>query len=166
VYLVEAERARRYDFYRILDKVQRYDRVRQTRRDLWQRRWGVETFPPVLLLMLDPGQHVARLREQAQGNQVRFLTPRREREIAPHPSLKPQRLMRQLVWAALPLGEGIVHDPFMGAGATIAAVVALGHQTLWVEVDPGYFGMAQSAIPKLAALTPDGELALVANCQG
>jgi site-specific DNA-methyltransferase (adenine-specific) len=30
-------------------------------------------------------------------------TPHQERKIAPHPSLKPQKFLRQLVWAALPL---------------------------------------------------------------
>jgi len=37
-----------------------------------------------------------------------------ERKIAPHPSLKPQAFMRQIVRASLPLGEGVVLDPFMG----------------------------------------------------
>jgi len=37
-----------------------------------------------------------------------------ERALAPHPSLKPQRLLRQLVRAALPLGVGIIYDPFAG----------------------------------------------------
>jgi site-specific DNA-methyltransferase (adenine-specific) len=40
-----------------------------------------------------------------------------ERELAPHPSLKPQNLLRQLVRAALPLGEGTILDPFMGSGS-------------------------------------------------
>lgn len=44
-----------------------------------------------------------------------------ERDVAPHPSLKPQDFMRQIVRAALPLGEGTVLDPFMGGGSTIAA---------------------------------------------
>jgi site-specific DNA-methyltransferase (adenine-specific) len=44
-----------------------------------------------------------------------------ERAIAPHPSLKPQAFMRQIVRAALPLGVGTILDPFMGAGSTIAA---------------------------------------------
>ncbi|GAB4287517.1 MAG: hypothetical protein Fur0025_21030 [Oscillatoriaceae cyanobacterium] len=35
-------------------------------------------------------------------------TPKQEREIANHPSLKPQSFLRQVVYAALPLGEGIL----------------------------------------------------------
>jgi hypothetical protein len=34
-----------------------------------------------------------------------------ERAIAPHPSLKPQAFMRQIVRAALPFGIGVILDP-------------------------------------------------------
>jgi site-specific DNA-methyltransferase (adenine-specific) len=47
-------------------------------------------------------------------------TPQPERDIADHPSLKPQSFLRQVVHAALPLGEGIIVDPFMGSGSTVA----------------------------------------------
>ncbi len=79
-------------------------------------------------------------------------TRREERSIAPHPSLKPQAFMRQLVRAALPLGKGIVVDPFMGGGATIAAAAAVGYNSIGVEHDPAYFEIAQRAIPMLARL--------------
>ncbi len=75
-----------------------------------------------------------------------------EREIAPHPSLKPQQFMRQIVRAALPLGEGIVLDPFMGGGSTIAAACSVGYRSIGIEHDPEFFAMARQAIPKLAAL--------------
>jgi site-specific DNA-methyltransferase (adenine-specific) len=35
-------------------------------------------------------------------------TPQRERAISDHPSLKPQSFLRQVVYAALPLGKGVV----------------------------------------------------------
>jgi DNA modification methylase len=76
-----------------------------------------------------------------------------ERMMAPHPSLKPQALMRQLVRAALPFGTGIVLDPFMGAGSTIAAAVSIGYRSVGIERDPAYFAMAQRAIPRLANLS-------------
>lgn len=79
-----------------------------------------------------------------------------ERAIAPHPSLKPQALMRQIVRAALPLGEGVVLDPFMGAGSTIAAAVAVGYASIGIERDVAYFEMAEKAIPGLAQLTVNG----------
>src|SRR3984885_3351793 len=52
-----------------------------------------------------------------------------ERKIAPHPSLKPQAFMRQLVRAALPLGRGVIVDPFMGSGPTIADAAAVRYPT-------------------------------------
>lgn len=76
-----------------------------------------------------------------------------EREIASHPSLKPQSLMRQLAHAALPLGEGIILDPFMGSGSTIAAAAALGLRSVGVEKNPEYFRLACQAVPRLAELT-------------
>lgn len=81
-----------------------------------------------------------------------------ERTIAPHPSLKPQAFMRQVVRASLPLGEGIVLDPFMGAGSTIAAAQAVGYESIGIELDPVYFEIAQAAIPRLACLPDRGVL--------
>lgn len=75
-----------------------------------------------------------------------------ERSLAKHPSLKPQVLMRLLVRASLPLGKGVVLDPFMGSGATIAAATYLGLRSVGVELDYRFFCMARSAIPKLAKL--------------
>lgn len=79
-------------------------------------------------------------------------TPRRERDIANHPSLKPQSLMRQLVHAILPLGTGVVVDPFAGSGSTLAAAEAIGYQCVGVERYKDYYDLASEAVPKLAAL--------------
>ena len=72
-----------------------------------------------------------------------------ERSLAPHPSLKPQAFLRQLVRAVLPLGEGIVLDPFAGSGSTIAAAEAVGYRCIGIEKDARYFDLACDAIPKL-----------------
>lgn len=82
-------------------------------------------------------------------------TRREEREVAPHPSLKPQAFMRHVVRAVLPLGEGVVLDPFMGAGSTIAAARAVGYASVGVELDERYFETAVRAIPALARLSVD-----------
>jgi DNA modification methylase len=79
-----------------------------------------------------------------------------ERSIAPHPSLKPQAFMRQIVRASLPLGDGVVLDPFMGAGSTIAAAVAVGYRSIGLESDPTFFNLAVDAIPTLSALSVNG----------
>jgi DNA modification methylase len=75
-----------------------------------------------------------------------------ERRFAPHPSLKPQAFLRQLIRGVLPLGEGIVLDPFAGSGSTLAAAEAVGYESIGMEKDRKYFSMAVAAIPRLAGL--------------
>lgn len=77
-----------------------------------------------------------------------------ERRLADHPSLKPQAFVRRIVRAALPLGEGVVLDPFLGGGSTVAAAEHLGYASIGLELDPEYFALARRAIPALAALEP------------
>lgn len=81
-----------------------------------------------------------------------------ERDIAPHPSLKPQAFMRQIVRASLPLGEGVVLDPFMGSGSTIAAANAVGYTSIGLEIDTEYFNLATKSIPLLSELSVNLQL--------
>lgn len=84
-------------------------------------------------------------------------TRKNERAIANHPSLKPQAFLRLVVRASLPLGEGVVLDPFAGSGSTLAAAHAVGYDSIGLERDPEYFKIACEAIPKLSALTVSGQ---------
>jgi site-specific DNA-methyltransferase (adenine-specific) len=85
-------------------------------------------------------------------------TPRRERDIADHPSLKPQSFLRQVCYAALPLGEGAIVDPFAGSGSTIAAAEALGLCGVGVERHFGYYRMACDAVSRLKRMEiPKGD---------
>lgn len=79
-------------------------------------------------------------------------TPRGERLIASHPSLKPQAFMRAVTRAVLPMGEGVILDPFAGAGSTLAAASAVGYSSIGVEKDKHYVAIAKQAIPKLSGL--------------
>lgn len=95
--------------------------------------------------------------EQPFGDVIKSYPTRGiERDLAPHPSLKPQAFMRQIVRAALPLGEGILLDPFMGGGSTIAAACAVGYRSIGIESDPEYYQVAVQAIPQLATLVING----------
>ena len=76
-------------------------------------------------------------------------TRKEERALAPHPSLKPQDFLRHLVRGVLPLGEGIVLDPFCGAGSTLAAAESVGYRSVGIESDSEYFAVACQAIPLL-----------------
>lgn len=79
-------------------------------------------------------------------------TSKAEKEIAPHPSLKPQDFLRQVVRASLPLGEGVVLDPFAGSASTLAAANAVGYSSLGVETDPKFVRLAADAIERLSKL--------------
>ena len=76
----------------------------------------------------------------------------REREIAPHPSLKPQAFLRTVVRASLPLDRGIVLDPFAGSGSTIAAATACGLSSIGLEANLEYYELGMRAIPELSGL--------------
>lgn len=97
------------------------------------------------------------LRRRPDGNPFEDViestrTPKSERDIANHPSLKPQTFLRQLVYAALPLGEGIITDPFMGSGSTVAAAEAMKLSCVGVERHLNYFEMATQAVLPLSLL--------------
>ncbi len=92
-------------------------------------------------------------RDRPFGDVIRSHPTRAaERALAPHPSLKPQAFLRQLVRASLPLGSGTVLDPFAGSGSTLAAAEAVGYASIGVEVDARYVEVAKSGIAALSAL--------------
>ena len=92
-------------------------------------------------------------REKPFGDVIASAPTRaKERELAPHPSLKPQAFLRQIVRAILPMGEGVVLDPFAGAGSTLAAAEAVAYASIGVEKDAQFFDLACRAMPKLAAI--------------
>lgn len=104
------------------------------------RRWGTGGF--------------RRISPQRPFGDVISSAPTRpaERKIANHPSLKPQAFLRQLVRGVLPLGRGVVLDPFAGSGSTLAAALAVGYESIGIERDPHYYALAKEALPKLAEL--------------
>jgi len=106
------------------------------------------------------------LRRKPDGNPFEDVIPsertsQKERKIVEHPSLKPQSFLRKIVYSSLPLGSGVVVDPFMGSGSTIAAAAAVGYKAIGVERYKDYFDASKLAIPKLAKLqTGDDQLSL------
>ncbi|MCC6424827.1 MAG: site-specific DNA-methyltransferase [Phycisphaerales bacterium] len=88
-------------------------------------------------------------------------TPKQERRLANHPSLKPQLFLRKIVYAALPLGLGCIADPFMGSGSTVAAAEAVGVRAIGIERFADYYQMARRAVPELARLNPHDSLVMV-----
>ena len=97
------------------------------------------------------------LRRPENGDPVKDVimcspTGAKEKKIAPHPSLKPQRFMRQIVRASLPLGQGLVLDPFAGSGSTLAAAQAVSYRSLGIERENEYVEMARGAFSSLSQL--------------
>lgn len=106
------------------------------------------------------------LRRKPDGNPFEDVieserTSQKEREIADHPSLKPQSFLRKIVYSSLPIGEGIILDPFTGSGSTIAAANAVGYSSVGVERMDEYYQMSKQAIKKLSAIVvKDAQLEL------
>lgn len=94
---------------------------------------------------------------EAETQIVREAHPENKGKAEAHPNLKPQKLMRELCHAALPLQEGVILDPFMGSGSTVAAAHALGYDAVGIEIDETFYKMAQNAIPKLAEIETEIE---------
>ncbi|MDP1650519.1 MAG: DNA methyltransferase [Rubrivivax sp.] len=104
------------------------------------RRWGTGGF--------------RRISDERPFGDVIESAPTRaaERQLANHPSLKPQSFLRRVVRGVLPLGQGLVLDPFAGSGSTLAAAEAVGYSSIGIERDAQYCALARDAIPRLAAL--------------
>ena len=67
-----------------------------------------------------------------------------------HPTEKPVDLMRIFIENSTVNGE-VVLDPFMGSGSTGVACVNTGRQFIGMELDSGYFEIAQKRIEEAAA---------------
>lgn len=83
-------------------------------------------------------------------------SPKAEREIVNHPSLKPQSFLRKIVYASLPLGRGVIFDPFAGSGSTLAAAEFFNYESIGTEINGDFYHEGMTAIPQLAALYPKG----------
>lgn len=77
-------------------------------------------------------------------------TPICESKVSSHPTVKPQSFLRVIVKSLLPLGKGVILDPFCGSGSTLAACEAQGINSIGVEVDQEYFSSLSNNIIKLS----------------
>lgn len=82
-------------------------------------------------------------------------TPAIEEVVFNHPTMKPQHLLRIIARCLLPLGRGVVLEPFAGSGSTIAACESIGYDSIGIEVDDEYFAALDSNIATLSAMYPD-----------
>jgi site-specific DNA-methyltransferase (adenine-specific) len=82
-------------------------------------------------------------------------TPLAEELIGKHPTQKPQHIMRILARSLLPLGKGVILEPFAGSGSTIAACEAIGYESVGVELDEIHFGNLGQNIELLSSMYPN-----------
>ena len=62
-----------------------------------------------------------------------------------HPTEKPVELIAQIIKCSTREGDTIL-DPFMGSGTTGVACVQTGRNFIGIEIDPGYFKIAEKRI--------------------
>ena len=89
----------------------------------------------------DAAHRRTNLEETADSPYLRGVTERKNT----HPTVKPTDLMRYLCRLVTPPG-GTVLDPFMGSGSTGRGAVLEGFNFIGVEMDAGYFDIADARI--------------------
>ena len=86
------------------------------------------------------GEAGAKLYDWWEANQVKNVS----REKTSHPCQMPVEVMENII-SILP-DEMLVIDPFMGIGTTGVACVEAGRDFVGIEMDEGYFGIAEECI--------------------
>jgi site-specific DNA-methyltransferase (adenine-specific) len=95
---------------------------------------------------LDRPRYINVLQSITQGMfETSIIRINREHYTMEHPTQKPVRLMERLISLVSDEGDTIF-DPFMGSGTTGVACVQTGRNFIGVEIDPGYFAIAQKRI--------------------
>lgn len=62
-----------------------------------------------------------------------------------HPTQKPVTLCQWLIQKSTDIGDTVL-DPFMGSGTTGVACVQTGRSFIGIEIDPGYYAIAEKRI--------------------
>lgn len=75
-------------------------------------------------------------------------------EKTPHPTQKPEELVRKFIFAGTTSGQ-LVLDPFSGSGTTAVVAAQLGRQFLACDLDPEYNSWAATRLRRLQKRTED-----------
>jgi len=86
------------------------------------------------------------------GNDINLISAPNGNNGNEHPTKKPIKLIRDIVRRSSNEGDTIL-DPFMGSGTTGVACVQTGRNFIGIEIDPGYFAIAERRI-KEAQMQP------------
>ena len=87
-------------------------------------------------------------KELNAGKQMRNLwTITAKRHITTHPTEKPEELLERIILLGSKVGDTIL-DPFMGSGTTGVVAQKLGRKFIGIEIDDGFFNIAENRIKK------------------
>lgn len=80
-----------------------------------------------------------------------YVTPtnKADKDRWGHPTIKPLEITQNLIINSSKEGETVL-DPFMGSGTTGVACVNTGRRFIGIELDEGYFNIAQKRISEAA----------------
>lgn len=93
-----------------------------------------------MILFASRGRHIIRGGRSADVIRTRRVGSKRD-----HPTEKPIELMKQLILKSTDPGDTVL-DPFCGSGTTGVACVETGRNFIGIEIDPGYFAVAERRI--------------------
>ena len=85
----------------------------------------------------------SKFNQYGTGNSFSVVTAKGKAKF--HPTEKPVSMIELILRDAAPL-SGTILDPFMGSGSTGVAAVNTGRDFIGIELDPGYFEIAQKRI--------------------
>ena len=63
-----------------------------------------------------------------------------------HPTCKPVKLMKELIYGIDDGSDGIIVDPFLGSGSTGKAAQELGRKFIGIEMDENYFNISKNRL--------------------
>jgi site-specific DNA-methyltransferase (adenine-specific) len=75
-------------------------------------------------------------------------------ETTPHPTQKPEELIRKFVLASSKMGN-LVLDPFSGSGTTVVAAEQLGRRWMGCDLEAEYHGWAIDRLENVRRMTPE-----------
>ena len=94
-----------------------------------------------LIVFAHKGRHI--LRGARDRNILSFQRPGDARRL--HPTQKPVELLAWLIEKSTDVGDTVL-DPFFGSGTTAVACVQTGRNFIGIELDPGYYAIAEQRI--------------------
>lgn len=102
--------------------------------------WGFSCWQPILVYGKDPFLATGKGRRADT-----FIQKLNQVSEVNHPCPKPDNVMRWIVDRTVFEGDTIL-DPFMGSGTTGVACVQTGRNFIGIEIDEGYFKIAEKRI--------------------